>query len=156
MKHLKKKLLLSLGVLVASTGALADNTGYVLHVNLTDGTSESYLVAHHPVVTFDQQFVTVSCKGLVANYLTAEVKNYTFSSAADWEETLTGDVNSDGIVNALDVREALRAYLTRDYSQIFFEKADFDRDGFINLSDLTNLIENYLTRGGKRRVRIAK
>lgn len=148
MNQQRKKFWLSVCVLATCIGAFADDAGYVMQVNLTDGTTESYLVADHPTVKFDSRYVTVTCKGLVANYLTEEVSSYTFVSAS---EPLMGDVNGDGLVNLVDITDAIDAYLADDASRVNLRNADFDGDGAITVNDITDIIDTYLTLHGKKR-----
>jgi hypothetical protein len=55
------------------------------------------------------------------------------------EETLLGDVNSDGIIDALDL-SLLKVYmLTMDGSVISVKNADINQDGFVDAIDFAGL-----------------
>ncbi len=60
----------------------AQDQGAVMQVTLQNGTKSNYAVADRPVVTLDQQSVTVASKGNTATYNPGDVKNYTFSSVS--------------------------------------------------------------------------
>ncbi len=60
----------------------AQSQGAVMQVTLTNGTKNNYTVAERPVVTVDQQSVTVANKGNTTMYALNDVKNYTFSSVS--------------------------------------------------------------------------
>ncbi len=146
MKHIKRNLLLSVCAFTTTAMTMARDVSYLMQVALSDGTTESYLVADHPVVTFDQQFVTITCQGLVANYKTDEVLNYTFVPSQ------MGDANVDGVINLQDITDAIGAYISEDNSNISIQLVDFDGDGKLTVADITSLIELYLVKEGKRRI----
>ena len=147
MKHLRRKLLLPVWAVGAWIGAMAGDVGYVLNINLTDGRTEKYRVADHPVVSFDAEYVTVTSKNFVANYVTGEVADYTFTT----DNGIMGDVNDDGAVTIEDITITIDVYLSEDYSGINISHADFDFDGTISVSDITALIDTYLEAESKRR-----
>ena len=145
MKHLRRKLLLLAWAVGGS--AVAGGAGYVLCVNLTDGRTEKYRVADHPVVSFDAGYVTVTAKNFVANYATDEVADYTFTL----DNGIMGDVSDDGAVTIEDITLTIDAYLSDDYSGINISHADFDGDGVVSMSDITDVIAVYLEAESKRR-----
>ena len=144
MKRFKRKCLLAICVLAASVATKAKDRGYVMQVALANGTTECYLVADHPVVKFDQQYVTITCKGLVANYMTREVEGYTFTHSQ------MGDANVDGFINVKDIAETIKAYITGNHSQISTTLVDFDADGKLTTADITALIDFCVSKDGKQ------
>ena len=78
MKFKKKKLVLFFLAIGAWTGAMSQDVGYIMRVNLVNGTVDEYLVADHPRVSFIKDSLFVSSAVLSANYAVDDVANYTF------------------------------------------------------------------------------
>lgn len=104
MKSLRKKLLLSFIALMACMGAKSQDIGYVMRVNLTDGTVDEYLVADHPTVSFGKDKVTVQSASVWATYATGDVKEYTFvdANATSIEGTTSTEHKADVSITYVD------------------------------------------------------
>jgi hypothetical protein len=75
---------------------------------------------------------------------------------ADWEDVkttdirqLAGDVNGDGVVNAVDLTQLLSEF---NREPVNFKEADIDGNGIVNAADLTYLLAGF----NKRAVEIVK
>jgi len=55
------------------------------------------------------------------------------------EETLYGDVNTDGVIDALDLGLFKRYMLTMDGSGISMTNADVNQDGYIDAIDFAQI-----------------
>jgi Leucine-rich repeat (LRR) protein len=108
--------------LITSTTTIADGT-YTL--NASAGT-EYTLVVTKP------------------GYLSYTIKNLTLTEGASIEtidiRQLAGDVNGDGIVNAVDL-----TYLLSEFNRVpvIHEHADIDGNGIVNAADLTYLLAGF-------------
>ena len=60
----------------------------------------------------------------------------------DVEDVLLGDVNSDGVINVIDVVNLVN-YILSSSGDIDTDAADFNQDGIINVIDIVNLV-NYI------------
>ena len=64
-------------------------------------------------------------------------ESYYAASPVIWlEDSLTGDVNSDGIVNVLDIVQTVNLVLTNEYE----ENGDLNGDGIVNVLDIVQLV----------------
>lgn len=104
MNLMKKKLLLFFLAIGAWTGAMSQDVGYIMRVNLVNGTVDEYLVADHPYVSFAKESITVSSSMVTTTYATNDVANYTFAEmdANDIEEVIHEESNVNMIVKYLD------------------------------------------------------
>ena len=73
-----KKLLLLFAVCIVSIGMDADEAEYIMRVSLTDGKVDTYVVADHPYVTFQQDVTWIYSKGLLAEYESGKIESYSF------------------------------------------------------------------------------
>ena len=60
-------------------------------------------------------------------------------------ESVSGDVNGDGVVNITDVSDLLDYLLSGDDSGIDVAAADFNNDSMVNITDVSDLIDYMLT-----------
>lgn len=73
---MKKTLIL----LAAALSALAANAGnYALKVNLSQGTSATYILSDKPVITYSVNDVIIKSQGIEDSYLLSDVKSFTFT-----------------------------------------------------------------------------
>lgn len=79
---MKKKLLLFFLAIGAWTGAMSQDVGYIMRVNLVNGTVDEYLVADQPRVTYPPvcypDSVLIQAQGLSTLYFLNEIESYTF------------------------------------------------------------------------------
>ncbi len=73
-----KKLLLLFAVCIVSIGMDADEAEYIMRVSLTDGKVDTYVVADHPTVTFQQDVTRIYSKGLLTEYESGKIESYSF------------------------------------------------------------------------------
>ena len=60
------------------------------------------------------------------------------------DEVLLGDVNSDGIINVIDIVNLVN-YILGSGNTINVDAADFNEDGVINVIDIVNLVNFILS-----------
>ena len=71
-----------------------------------------------------------------------EGATYPAASPIMWlEDSLAGDVNSDGIVNVLDIVQTVNLVLTNEYE----ENGDLNGDGIVNILDIVALVQVILS-----------
>lgn len=93
-----KKLLLLFAVCIVSIGMDADEAEYIMRVSLTDGKVDTYVVADHPYVTFQQDVTWIYSKGLLAEYESGKIESYSFVERDVTEiEEVTEQEDNEGI-----------------------------------------------------------
>jgi hypothetical protein len=107
----------------------------------TDTADDGSYTLSVPIASADILYTLIITK---PGYLSYTIKNL---DLADWEDVKTidirqiaGDVNGDGIVNAVDLTQLLSEF-NRD--PLNFENADIDGNGIVNAADLTYLLAGF-------------
>ena len=65
-----------------------------------------------------------------------QIENAIFDFAEETDFTIIGDINSDGMINILDVVQVVNLILTNEYD----DNGDLNEDGIISILDLVQLI----------------
>lgn len=101
---MKRKLLLFITVLSTSISTFAENVDYVMHVTLTNGKVDTYIVGSHPNVYFDKDYTTIASYELTTSYETSQIESYTFAdiNATSIEEVINGNEAGGVFVKFVD------------------------------------------------------
>ena len=101
---MKRKLLLFITVLSTSISTFAENVDYVMHVTLTNGKVDTYIVGSHPNVYFDKDYTTIASYELTTSYETSQIESYTFAdiNATSIEEVMNGNEAEGVFVKFVD------------------------------------------------------
>ena len=65
-----------------------------------------------------------------------QIENAIFDFAEETDFTIIGDINSDGIINILDVVQVVNLILINEYD----DSGDLNEDGIINILDIVQLV----------------
>ena len=98
---MKRKLLLFITVLSTCFSTFAENVDHVMHVTLTSGKVDTYIVGSHPNVYFDKDYTIIASYELTTSYETSQIESYTF---ADINATSIEEVINENKVEGICVK----------------------------------------------------
>jgi hypothetical protein len=111
---------------IATAYTTGDNGAYTLSV---------------PIAPADTRYKLVVTK---PGYLSYTIRNLTLADLADTDpidvRQLAGDVNGDGIINAVDLTQLLSEF---NREPVIYKEADIDGNGIVNAADLTYLLAGF-------------
>lgn len=82
MKSISKRLaVLAVGCLTGGMAWADDTVHFLMHIKLSDGTTDVVCVSDHPVVTFDSEHISMKTDRVTVTYPMTEVANYNFDDA---------------------------------------------------------------------------
>ncbi len=113
------KILLALTMLVFSTPRTSAQTNRMLVLELFAGTTNSFLLAEEPVITFSDGYIDVSSESTSVYYKLSEVANYHFEDASTGIKAVEADeirvvsINADKVsIEGLDGNGVVRVFDT--------------------------------------------
>ena len=124
-------------------GWIQYNNSILLDINSNysiDITTNVYDTSYDNVITIEVCPLTNSyseCSYTILNSRSCSTNpNYYFSDSSECPESLVGDINSDGLVNILDVVQLVNIVLLNQFESL----ADINSDDLVNILDIVQLV----------------